>query len=79
MLLNRILIKKTVTPRQSLTVLRSLSNNTRDVVDIVVAGGGMVGSAAAIVLANLGNHDSVHFIDTVRFTNEYIRKSFYCF
>ena len=56
MLLNRILIKKTVTPRQSLTVLRSLSNNTRDVVDIVVAGGGMVGSAAAIVLANLGNH-----------------------
>ena len=66
MLLNRILIKKTVTPRQSLTVLRSLSNNTRDVVDIVVAGGGMVGSAAAIVLANLGN--LVYIIDTVRWS-----------
>ena len=66
MLLNRTLIKKTVTPRQSLTVLRSLSNNTRDVVDIVVAGGGMVGSAAAIVLANLGN--LVYIIDAVRWS-----------
>ena len=46
-----------VTPLPRMSVVTSshmMSSNTRETADIVIAGGGMVGSSAAVALANLG-------------------------